>query len=92
MNCCKLEQVGTKEHGTMIKRIQVLEDGRIPAKRARNWKIGRTNRRITRQEHRRLWNELVTGGFTKQKKGCGTSPERRCCRTEVQCPKKKETL
>ena len=34
MNCCKLEQVGTKEHGQMLKRIQVLEDGRIPAKEA----------------------------------------------------------
>ena len=25
MNCCKLEQVGTKEYGKMLKRIQVLE-------------------------------------------------------------------
>ena len=32
MKCCKLEQVGTKEHGKMLKRIQVLEDGRIPAR------------------------------------------------------------
>ena len=28
MNCCKLEQVGTKEYGKMLKRIQVLEDGK----------------------------------------------------------------
>ena len=34
MNCSKLEQVGTKEHGKMLKRIQILEDGRVPAKRA----------------------------------------------------------
>ena len=39
MNCCKPEQVGTKEHGKMLKRIQVFEDGRVPAKEARNWKI-----------------------------------------------------
>ena len=39
MNCCKPEQVGTKEYGNMLKRIQVLEDGRVPAKEARNWKI-----------------------------------------------------
>ena len=38
MNCCKTEQVGTKEHGTMIKWIQVLEDCRVPAKEAGNWK------------------------------------------------------
>ena len=27
MDCCKPEQVGTREHGKMLKRIQVLEDG-----------------------------------------------------------------
>ena len=36
MNCCKPEQVGTKEYGKIVKRIQVIEDGRIPAKEARN--------------------------------------------------------
>ena len=39
MTCCKPEHVGTKEYGKMFKRIQVLEDGRVPAKEARNWKI-----------------------------------------------------
>ena len=33
MNCCKPEQVGTKEHGKVLKRIQVLEDRRVPAKK-----------------------------------------------------------
>ena len=37
MNCCKPELVGTKEHGKMLKRIQILEDGRVPAKEANNW-------------------------------------------------------
>ena len=36
MNCCKHLQVGTKEHGKMLKRIQILEDGRSPAKEAKN--------------------------------------------------------
>ena len=27
-NCCKPEQVGTKEYGKRLNRIQVLEDGR----------------------------------------------------------------
>ena len=35
MNCCKLEQVGTKEYCKMLKRSQVFEDGRFPAKEAR---------------------------------------------------------
>ena len=30
---------GTKEYGKMLKNIQVLEDGRVPAKEAQNWKI-----------------------------------------------------
>ena len=31
-NCFKPVQVGTQEHGKMLKRIQVLENGRVPAK------------------------------------------------------------
>ena len=42
MNCCKPEQVGTKEYGKMLKRIQVLEDGRILAREARNFSHRRT--------------------------------------------------
>ena len=32
MNCSKRELVGTKKYGKMLKRIQVFEDGRVPAK------------------------------------------------------------
>ena len=39
MNCCKPELVGTKEYGKMLKRCQILEDGRVPAKEAGNWKL-----------------------------------------------------
>ena len=39
MNCCRPEPVDTKEHGQMLKTIQVLEDGRVPAKEAKSWKI-----------------------------------------------------
>ena len=42
MNCCNPEQVGTKEYGTMLKRSQILEDGWVPVKEAKNWKIERT--------------------------------------------------
>ena len=47
LNCCRPEQVGTKEHSKMLKRIQVLEDGRVPAKEAKDWKIEGEERRIT---------------------------------------------
>ena len=39
MNCCKPVQVGTKEHGKMLKSIQILEDGRVLAKEAKHWRI-----------------------------------------------------
>ena len=40
VNCCKPEKVGTKEYGKMLKRIEVLEDGRVLAKETRSWNIG----------------------------------------------------
>ena len=39
MNCCRPEQMGTKEFGKMLKRDQTLEEGRVPAKEAKNWRI-----------------------------------------------------
>ena len=35
MNCCRAERIGTKQNGKMLKRIQALEDGRVPAKEAK---------------------------------------------------------
>ena len=49
LNCCKPEQVGTKEYGKMIKRILVFEDGRVPPEEARNWEIQGQRRRITKK-------------------------------------------
>ena len=40
VNCCKPEQMGINEFGKMMKRIQTLEEGRVPAKEAKNWRIG----------------------------------------------------
>ena len=62
MNCCKPEQVGTKEHGKMLKRIQILKDGRVPAKQANDWKIEGQKMRVTK-EYRRLLNAFEMGGF-----------------------------
>ena len=53
MNCCKLERMGTKEYGKILKRIQTLEDGRAPAKEANNWRIEEQQKRITRKEYQR---------------------------------------
>ena len=56
---CKPEQVGTKEHSKMLKRIRVLEDGRIPAEEARNWKIEGQNSWVTWEGCGRLWSGLM---------------------------------
>ena len=49
VTCCKPEQLGTK-----MKRVQILEGGRVPAKEATNWSIEGENKRNTRKEYKRL--------------------------------------
>ena len=41
VNCCKPEQMGTKEFGKMMKIIQILEEGRVPAKEKRLVELGK---------------------------------------------------
>ena len=38
-NCCMPEPMHTKDIGKMVTRIQTLEEGRVPAKEAKNWRI-----------------------------------------------------
>ena len=86
MKRCKPEKVCTKEYGKMLKRIQVLEEVTIPVKEARNWKIERQKRWITRKEYGRLWNEFETGRFMAQKRPWNVAKEK-CWKTEVSLPK-----
>ena len=82
--------MGTKEYGKMLKRLQILEDGRAPAKEAKDWKIEGRKRRITRKEYRRQSNEFKMEGLMVQKKGYGLLREReRQCRREMSCLRKK---
>ena len=62
------KQVGTKEYGKMIQRIQVLGNGRVPAKEARNWKIEGQKKRITRKEYQRLQKIFEMEGFMAHKR------------------------
>ena len=64
MNCCTPERMGTKEYGKMLKRIQTLEDGRVPAKEAKNF--GGSKEKITRKEYWRLVNKFEIVGFIAQ--------------------------
>ena len=52
----------------MLKRIQILEDGRVSAKEAKNWKIEGQKRTITGKGCRRLLNEIEMGGFMAQER------------------------
>ena len=84
MNCGKPEQMGTKECGKMLKRIQVLEDGGgVLAKEARSSRIEGQKRGVTRKEYQRLLNKFEMEGFMS-KKDCGISSEKRCRGTEEQ--------
>ena len=67
MNCCKLEKVGTKEDGKMLKRILTFEEGRVPAEDARGWKIEGPKRRVTGKAFKILREEFEVGGFMAQK-------------------------
>ena len=83
-NCCKWEHVGTKEYGKMFKRFHVLENGRVPAKDARDWKI----------EGQKI-EESIRGFLTSLKwkvSWLGISPEKMCCRIEESGQRKKVTL
>ena len=51
----------------MMKRIQILEEGRVPAKEAKNWRIEGEKRRITRKEFQRLLNNFEMEGKIAQK-------------------------
>ena len=67
INCCMPEPTGTKEFGKMVKRIQTLEEVRIPAKEAKNWRIEGEKKRIPRKEYRRLSNNFEMEDFIAQK-------------------------
>ena len=60
--------MGTKEHGKMLKRTQILEEGKVPAKEAKHRKIEGIKKGITGKEHRRLLNEFDMGGFMAQRR------------------------
>ena len=64
INCCRLGQMGTKEFSKMMKRIQTLEEGRVPAREAKNWRIEGEKKRIARKEyHRLLAGAMLDEGF-----------------------------
>ena len=46
--------MGTKEYWKMLKRIHVLEDGKVPAMNAKGWQIELQKGRVTRQEYKLL--------------------------------------
>ena len=53
IHCCMQEPMGTKDFGKMLKRIQTLEEGRVPAKEA---KIG-----ASREKRKELRERSIRG-------------------------------
>ena len=66
-NCCRPEQMDTKEFDEMMKRLQILEEGRVPAKEAKNWRIEGQKRGITRKDYKRLLNSFEMEGLMAKK-------------------------
>ena len=96
-NGTEMDETAASRSGKMLKRIQILEDGRVPAKEATHWKIEGQKRRISRKEHQRLLNKFEMEGFIAQKELCNLSKKkqsfarqrcpahgRRTCRQRVQ--------
>ena len=54
LNCCMPEPMGTTNFSKMVRIIQTLEEGRVPAKEAKNWRIDGEKKRIARKEYQRL--------------------------------------
>ena len=67
VNCCRPEQMCTKEFGKMMKGIQTLEEGRVPVTEAKKWKIEGEKKRIARKEYMRLLNNFEMEGLMAQK-------------------------
>ena len=59
--------MATKEFSNMMKSIQTLEEGRVPAKEAKNGIIEGEKKRITREEYQRLLNNFEMEGLMSQK-------------------------
>ena len=75
----------------MLQRIQTLEDGRVPAKEAKNRRIEGQKRRVTKKENKILSMHLRWED-SGHRKVYGISLERKSCKTEVRCQRNKETL
>ena len=68
VNSCKPEQMGTKEFGNMMmKRIQILEEGRVQAKETKNWRI-EGEKKSTIKEYQRLLNNFEMEALMAQKR------------------------
>ena len=57
-----------KNSANMMKRIQTLEEGRVPAREAKNWRIEEERKIITRKEYQRLLNNFEVEGFNGTKR------------------------
>ena len=54
MTRCRPESKDTKQHGEMLKIVHNLEEGRVPDRNAKGWKVEGRKRRVTRKECNRM--------------------------------------
>ena len=66
LNRCRSEKKDTKKCCKMLKIILKLEEGRVPDRNAKGWKVEEQQSRATGKECTRLREEFEVGGFMAQ--------------------------
>ena len=66
-NKCQPEEKGRKEWSKMLRIILLLEEGKVPAKAAKDWLMEGKKVQITREEYKRLKREFEEDGQMAKK-------------------------
>ena len=83
VGCCRLDKKDTKGYWKMANMIFKVQEGEVPDRDAKGWKVDGEKRRVTRNEGTKPREEFEVGGFMAQKGLC--KPKRECY------PKRRET-
>ena len=67
VKCCRPEQMGTKDFGKVVKRLQTPEEGRVPANEAgrkeKNYEKGVSRGCETISKSKVSWHEKTSGSW-----------------------------
>ena len=67
-NRCRSESNNDRGHKRIKKRIEVREEGRVPARKDKGWKIEGEKKQVTREEYKRLKEDFQDSSMMAQKR------------------------